>query len=309
MMPTTQITAVAPITLSDWEGDTTPDYLDSDSDDDSVPDVIEGHDADSDGIPDWDTDSSRTLNETLADLDNDGLWDLFDPDYITCTATNFSQSSNGGCASTQDTDGAEDHDWRDINDENDQFLTIDEHENVYNDPDIWDYLEAPCPDGEILVSDIDSIFAQSVIQAIVNGSDVTTGNGLKILGEPDNDHVGDFKKNSGDVVIINMGQLIDAGSIVKIFNQTWESGGVLDVEFSTDNISWSTITSIPRPASSTSVTYSSTFNSFMVSLAATQDFRYIRLTHSGSDGKKIKTRCGSGENLCRLMYGSNTCSK
>jgi len=43
------------IVLSDWDGDNTPDYIDSDSDDDSVPDNIEGHDVNSDGYPDWST--------------------------------------------------------------------------------------------------------------------------------------------------------------------------------------------------------------------------------------------------------------
>ncbi|MEQ8550141.1 MAG: T9SS type A sorting domain-containing protein [Cyclobacteriaceae bacterium] len=85
------------------------DYLDSDSDNDNVPDNIEGHDANFDGIAD--ATSSGT------DTDGDGLDDAYDTD-------------NGGTAAAlQNTDGIDFKDWRDDNDDNDSALTINEDIN------------------------------------------------------------------------------------------------------------------------------------------------------------------------------------
>ncbi len=89
------------------------DYLDDDSDNDNVPDLIEGNDGDRDGATD--------ATPSGTDTDNDGLDDVFDPD-------------NGGTLPVlQNTDGVDELDWRDVNDDNDAFLTADEDNNSNGD--------------------------------------------------------------------------------------------------------------------------------------------------------------------------------
>jgi heat shock protein beta len=56
----------------DTDGDGEPDYLDADSDDHGPVDLIEGHDADHDGVADVDPSGK--------DSDRDGIDDAFDPD-------------------------------------------------------------------------------------------------------------------------------------------------------------------------------------------------------------------------------------
>jgi gliding motility-associated-like protein len=95
----------------DTDGDGIPDFLDSDSDNDLVPDYTEGHDKNSDGKPD----------EILLGLDSDfdGLDDGFDTVPNNCN--NF--NSTGSNSPLQDFDHDGMHDWRDDNDDNDEYPT------------------------------------------------------------------------------------------------------------------------------------------------------------------------------------------
>lgn len=95
----------------DTDGDGTPDFLDLDSDQDGVPDRIEGHDSNSDGKPD------RVAAGT--DADQDGLDDAYDTVPDRCGAGNVTGSN----APMQDFDGDGLKDWRDENDDDDQYLT------------------------------------------------------------------------------------------------------------------------------------------------------------------------------------------
>ena len=132
----------------DTDGDGTTDYLDLDSDDDSVPDATEGHDANHDGIAD--TTPSGT------DGDGDGLDDAYD------TVEGPGQGNETGSSSPiQDTDGDGIRDWRDLDDDNDDIPTEDEDANDngdYSDDDhdgdgTPDYLDADqLLEGDILVS-------------------------------------------------------------------------------------------------------------------------------------------------------------
>ncbi len=108
------------IDLADTDGDGIPDYLDSDSDNDNVPDYIEGNDDNADGIAD--------VTRIYSDIDRDGLDDAYDwvdgwgiPDLI--------DNETGSTAPLQDFDGDNIRDWRDINDEDDEYLTRDEDIN------------------------------------------------------------------------------------------------------------------------------------------------------------------------------------
>ncbi|MGE5393757.1 MAG: gliding motility-associated C-terminal domain-containing protein [Candidatus Saccharibacteria bacterium] len=106
----------------DSDKDGIPDFMDLDSDNDLVPDFIEGNDADSNGKPDH-----YALN---ADSDNDGLDDGYDITPNICGALNNALGSN---APTQDFDGDGIPDWRDENDDDDEYLT--RYEDLNGDGD------------------------------------------------------------------------------------------------------------------------------------------------------------------------------
>jgi len=78
-----------PITPYDRDGDGTPDYMDTDSDNDGVSDFIEGNDANSDGVAD--------AANTGADLNGNGLDDTFDADCaqsIETGAADYAEEDN-----------------------------------------------------------------------------------------------------------------------------------------------------------------------------------------------------------------------
>ncbi|MEM7083187.1 MAG: OmpA family protein [Pseudomonadota bacterium] len=134
-----------PITIANTDGVDQPDFLDDDSDNDNVPDSIEGHDANGDGIPDV------VIADINADADGDGLNDVFD-----------TQSGPGAGNSTasnsplQNTDGDADRDWRDEDDDDDGINTADEDDNsngnlADDDADgdgTPDYLESATDDAD-----------------------------------------------------------------------------------------------------------------------------------------------------------------
>ena len=102
-------TKIVPI---DTESDGIPDYLDVDSDGDGVPDYIEGHDLNADGKPD------HVL--VGKDTDGDGLGDGFDTIINECS---LSENVIGSNAVLQDFDGDGLRDWRDTNDDDDEYPT------------------------------------------------------------------------------------------------------------------------------------------------------------------------------------------
>ena len=105
-------TATSPI---DTESDGTSDYLDSDSDNDGVNDVVEGHDTNGDGTVDGS--DSPNANTGLAggttDTDLDGLLDGFDNN------TSSFDPTNGSLTAESHPDvlgGSTEQDWRENND-------------------------------------------------------------------------------------------------------------------------------------------------------------------------------------------------
>lgn len=109
---------------TDTDEDGSPDYRDIDSENDHVFDFIEGHDLNADGIPD--------VTRIFVDSDHDGLDDIYD----TVNGWNDPYSpfnAIGSNAPLQDFDGDGTRDWRDTNDENDEYLTVNEDTN--NDGD------------------------------------------------------------------------------------------------------------------------------------------------------------------------------
>ncbi|HET6559696.1 MAG TPA: gliding motility-associated C-terminal domain-containing protein [Prolixibacteraceae bacterium] len=106
----------------DSERDGTPDFLDLDSDNDMVPDYIEGHDEDANGKPDH--------YAFGKDGDQDGLDDGYDIIVNECMAKENALGTN---ASMQDFDGDGLNDWRDDNDDDDEYLTKFEDLNADSD--------------------------------------------------------------------------------------------------------------------------------------------------------------------------------
>ncbi|MGJ8659818.1 gliding motility-associated C-terminal domain-containing protein [Cellulophaga fucicola] len=125
----------------DTDGDSLPDYLDEDSDNDGVSDAIEANDTDSNGIPD------NTF--VGSDKDNDGLDDGFEG------ATSIDDDKNDEIDDPindlPNSDGDGESDYRDTDDDGDGIPTIDEDINkdgdfANDDADgdgIPDYLDFP----------------------------------------------------------------------------------------------------------------------------------------------------------------------
>ncbi|HPR85163.1 MAG TPA: gliding motility-associated C-terminal domain-containing protein, partial [Prolixibacteraceae bacterium] len=93
--------------------DNLPDFLDTDSDNDHVPDYIEGHDLNADGK----VDEGHLI--TGKDSDSDGLDDAWDTIPNGCNNLN----ATGSNAYIQDFDGDGIRDWRDDNDDDDEYPT------------------------------------------------------------------------------------------------------------------------------------------------------------------------------------------
>ena len=157
----------------DTDSDGIPDYVDTDSDDDNVPDAIEGHDHDQDGIAD--------VVLIGSDKDNDGLDDGYEGGTVIDIDVNDEIDDPSLTLPDTDSDGIPD--FRDSDDDDDGIETIDEdldldgnYANDDSDSDgIPNYLD---PDlGETTVEPIDVI---NVITPNGDGiHDVLTINGIE----------------------------------------------------------------------------------------------------------------------------------
>jgi large repetitive protein len=215
-----------PISASDFDGDGIPDFQDTDSDGDSVLDVIEGSDTNSDGTADWDANSDDIFDvaEGNADADGDGLPDAFDTD-------------NGGTVpGLQNTDGADDNDYRDDDDDNDTIDTADETTDAdTNGTD--DYLETDTPlagdtDGDGIVDASDDDDDNDGIPDSVEGTGDTDGDGItnNLDLDSDNDGIPDAIEANGGTLPPNMNK---EGRFIKsyaITNDTDNDGLVNDVD-------------------------------------------------------------------------------
>uniref|UniRef100_UPI00359329E9 T9SS type B sorting domain-containing protein n=1 Tax=Pricia sp. TaxID=2268138 RepID=UPI00359329E9 len=104
---------------------TTPDYLDSDSDNDLVPDNIEGNDFNFDGIPD------QTYTGT--DTDGDGLDDGYEGSDIN-DGFDVNDEIDDPANNLPNTDTIDDVNYRDIDDDRDGIDTTDEDADGDGDP-------------------------------------------------------------------------------------------------------------------------------------------------------------------------------
>ncbi len=113
------------ISVVDTDDDASADYLDDDSDNDNVPDEIEGHDFNHDGVAD--------LSPANADADNDGLDDAYEGSDIN---DGFIPNDEiiDPLLELPNTDSEDDVDYRDKDDDNDGIDTIEEDDNEDGDP-------------------------------------------------------------------------------------------------------------------------------------------------------------------------------
>ncbi len=102
-----------------------PDYIDLDSDNDSVPDSNEGNDFNFDGIPDQ--------TYTGVDTDGDGLDDGFEGSNIN-DGFDVNDEINDPLNDLPDTDETEDVNYRDLDDDADTINTSDEDTDSDGDP-------------------------------------------------------------------------------------------------------------------------------------------------------------------------------
>ncbi len=162
------------------------DYLDADADNDGIPDSIEGHDANADGIAD------RVRVNT--DTDGDGLDDVYDT-----VASPAAGNALGSNAPLQNTDALDNRDWRDADDDNDTVLTsVEGGVGNNNDGDTRpDYLDADNFDGDSRPDSVDTDDDGDGLP------DVTEGNALVDTdgdGRPDSRDI----DSDGDGIVDNV---------------------------------------------------------------------------------------------------------
>ncbi|NHF61367.1 T9SS type B sorting domain-containing protein [Flavobacteriaceae bacterium TP-CH-4] len=135
------------LTPVNTDGTDLPDYRDEDSDNDNVPDNIEGHDHDHNGVPD--------IVFIGSDKDDDGLDDGYEGIEQIDADVNDEVDNPG--TDLPDTDADNEADYRDADDDNDELPTTDEDANGdgnYANDDIDgdgtpNYLEPNDPDVEV----------------------------------------------------------------------------------------------------------------------------------------------------------------
>jgi len=136
----------------DTDGDSLPDYVDTDSDNDNVPDAIEGHDHDHDGIPE--------ATFIGSDKDNDGLDDGYEG--ATSIDTDVNDDIDDPYGDLPNTDRDSESDYRDDDDDDDRIPTVDEDNNGdgnYANDDVNsngtpDYLEPNAIEADIEVFNV-----------------------------------------------------------------------------------------------------------------------------------------------------------
>jgi len=143
------------LTPVNTDSDANPDYLDSDSDNDQVPDALEGHDANHDSLPD--------VLPTGTDSDEDGLDDGYEGSDMN-DGFIVNDEINDPKTDLPNTDGDAEPDYRDIDDDGDSIATIDEDRNGDGDPTNDD------TDGDVVRNYLDIDDDNDGILTLVEGS-------------------------------------------------------------------------------------------------------------------------------------------
>ncbi|MGS0526811.1 DUF6923 family protein [Zobellia nedashkovskayae] len=159
------------------DGEDQPDYLDLDSDNDNVPDAIEAHDQNQDGIAD--------VTFIGSDKDNDGLDDGYEG--LQAIDEDVNDEIDNPFAMLPNTDGDDELDYRDTDDDNDGIPTLEEDTNSdgnyanddENNNGIPNYLEEPYIEVEVFnVVTPNGDGAHDTL--IIKGLDVRPNNNIQI---------------------------------------------------------------------------------------------------------------------------------
>jgi len=163
------------------DGTDLPDYLDSDSDNDNVPDRIEGHDFNHDGVPE--------VTYISSDNDDDGLSDGYEGAEQIDVDVN--DEIDNPLNNLPNTDGDDESDYRDLDDDDDGIDTIDEdmdEDGNYANDDFDsdgtpDYLDSDLPIqiDEVEVFNVVTPNGDGVHDILtITGLDLRTENKLRI---------------------------------------------------------------------------------------------------------------------------------
>ncbi|MCK5638857.1 MAG: DUF11 domain-containing protein, partial [Flavobacteriaceae bacterium] len=144
------------LTPQNTDNDSNPDYLDSDSENDNVPDSLEGHDANHDSLPD--------VLPTGTDSDEDGLDDGFEGSDMN-DGFDVNDEINNPQTDLPNTDSDSEVDYRDTDDDGDSIATIDEDINGDGDPTNDD------SDGDIVRNYLDIDDDNDGILTLLEGND------------------------------------------------------------------------------------------------------------------------------------------
>ena len=210
-------------TPTDFDMDNVPDYLDIDSDNDGITDVIEGGnilaDTNMDGFLD-----SQDANG--ADTDGDGLVDALD------TNTGIG-ATNGTQGDVRDTDGDEAPDYRDLDSDNDSVVDLVEAGFAFADTNMdgvidIDDADGTDFDGDGLVNAIDGQFGVGSSPGTQDGGTSTDNDGLPDFLDIDSDNDGDtdIMESGNGIFDTNKNGVIDAGDINGIDS---DNDGVVDI--------------------------------------------------------------------------------
>ena len=181
---------------NDHDGDGTPDYRDTDSDNDGISDAIEGNDANGDGLAD--------TSPTGADADQDGLDNRYDTD-------------NGGTpVARQDLDGDGEPDYRDQDDDGDGTLTFDESTDENPNNGTPDYLETST---ELCGAGFTSVEKYGVAIVANNGGTRTASavGGPDFVSANNNFNQLAYTNANNQYFILDLGQLVPAGQTIELF--------------------------------------------------------------------------------------------
>ncbi len=219
-------TATTPLAITSTDSDGTPNHVDIDSDDDGIPDAIEGNvDTDNDGVPDYldlDSDNDGVPDATEApgsgiDTDGDGIDDLYDVD-----ATGGVDANGDGLDDAVVAAGVLDSDADGVPD----FLQIESDADGDGLPDLMEGTVDTDTDGtpDYLDLDSDNDGIPDSVEAIFEGSIPADKDGDNVPDyidvDSDNDGISDSFEGGGD---------IDEDGVKNFRDLDVDNDGILDI--------------------------------------------------------------------------------
>lgn len=249
----------AALVPTNTDGSGSPDYQDTDSDDDTVLDEVEANDANSDGV----ADSNASGNDT----DNDGIDDNYD---------NL-PSTKGGVMTLplQNFDGDLEADWRDSDDDGDGINTESETSDV-DGSGIPDYLEiSACGPGYVQVG---GGITSGNADAVVRNSGVA--NSTRALSAPNAS--GAQLYQGTDQFDLDLTDIIPSGTTYSVI---WRQGpgqnntSRMQVFESIDDVTYNEHPNSPFATNNESF--------FAEDIVANQNVRYLRFTPTNNRDLEI----------------------